>query len=84
MFNSTRISGATTGTLTINAVTAADAGSYDVQVRGGCNPAAVATSYPAVLTVVPCYANCDGSTIPPILTPNDFQCFLNAFAAGCP
>jgi trimeric autotransporter adhesin len=29
-----------------------------------------------------CYANCDGSTIAPVLTPNDFQCFLNQFAAG--
>ena len=30
-----------------------------------------------------CYANCDGSLVPPILTANDFQCFLNRFAAGC-
>lgn len=29
-----------------------------------------------------CYANCDGSTTEPILTGNDFQCFLNAYAAG--
>lgn len=29
-----------------------------------------------------CYANCDGSTIAPILTANDFLCFLNAFAAS--
>jgi hypothetical protein len=29
-----------------------------------------------------CYANCDGSTAPPILNTNDFQCFLNKFAAG--
>jgi hypothetical protein len=29
-----------------------------------------------------CYPNCDGSTAPPILNINDFQCFLNAFAAG--
>ena len=29
-----------------------------------------------------CYANCDGSTIAPILNANDFQCFLNAFAAS--
>jgi hypothetical protein len=31
-----------------------------------------------------CYANCDGSTAPPILNANDFQCFLNKFAAGDP
>lgn len=30
----------------------------------------------------PCYANCDGSAISPILNANDFQCFLNRFAAG--
>ncbi len=30
----------------------------------------------------PCYANCDGSTTTPRLTANDFQCFLNRFAAG--
>jgi hypothetical protein len=30
-----------------------------------------------------CYANCDGSTNPPILNANDFRCFLNAYAAGC-
>jgi hypothetical protein len=29
-----------------------------------------------------CYANCDGSVTPPILSPNDFVCFLNNFASG--
>lgn len=29
-----------------------------------------------------CYANCDGSSGTPVLTANDFQCFLNAFSAG--
>lgn len=29
-----------------------------------------------------CIANCDNSTAPPILTPNDFGCFINMFAAG--
>lgn len=29
-----------------------------------------------------CYANCDGSTIPPILNVNDFVCFNNRFNAG--
>ena len=28
-------------------------------------------------------ANCDHSTTAPTLNVNDFQCFLNAFAAGC-
>jgi hypothetical protein len=31
-----------------------------------------------------CYANCDGSTTPPILNVADFTCFLNKFAAGDP
>ncbi len=29
-----------------------------------------------------CAANCDGSTTVPVLTANDFQCFLNNYAAG--
>jgi DNA-binding beta-propeller fold protein YncE len=31
-----------------------------------------------------CYANCDGSTTPPVLNVLDFNCFLNSFAAGSP
>jgi hypothetical protein len=31
-----------------------------------------------------CYANCDASTAAPVLTANDFQCFLNKFAATDP
>jgi hypothetical protein len=33
---------------------------------------------------VTCYANCDASTAAPLLTANDFQCFLNTFAAAAP
>jgi hypothetical protein len=29
-----------------------------------------------------CYANCDTSTVPPILNVEDFTCFINEFAAG--
>jgi hypothetical protein len=29
-----------------------------------------------------CYANCDGSSTPPILNINDFICFNNLFASG--
>jgi hypothetical protein len=29
-----------------------------------------------------CYANCDGSTVPPILNVEDFSCFINEFAAA--
>jgi hypothetical protein len=31
-----------------------------------------------------CYANCDNSTSAPILNANDFQCFLNKYAAQDP
>ena len=31
-----------------------------------------------------CYANCDSSTIAPILNVNDFVCFTNRFASGSP
>lgn len=34
--------------------------------------------------VSPCYANCDGSAVSPVLGANDFQCFLNQFAGGDP
>jgi hypothetical protein len=30
----------------------------------------------------PCYANCDGSTVAPVLNVADFGCFLNKYAAG--
>ena len=32
----------------------------------------------------PCSPNRDGSRTPPVLKANDFICFLNRFAAGCP
>jgi hypothetical protein len=28
------------------------------------------------------YANCDGSTVEPVINVNDFSCFANRFAAG--
>jgi choice-of-anchor B domain-containing protein len=31
---------------------------------------------------VPCYANCDGSSLPPVLNVNDFLCFQNLYASG--
>jgi len=32
----------------------------------------------------PCYANCDGSTVPPVLNVSDFICFQTKYAAGDP
>jgi hypothetical protein len=34
------------------------------------------------LLTQPCYANCDGSTVEPILNVEDFTCFINEFANG--
>lgn len=43
------------------------------------------SSMQAVVRVVgapACYANCDGSSGSPLLTGNDFACFLNRYASG--
>jgi hypothetical protein len=44
------------------------AGTYSVPAQVPGNP--------------PCYANCDGSVVAPVLNVLDFNCFLNAFASG--
>jgi hypothetical protein len=44
--------------------------------------AAHITGVSATPCTTSCYANCDGSTNVPLLTANDFQCFLNQFALG--
>jgi hypothetical protein len=45
-----------------------------------------ASSGDPIFTVLsaPCYANCDGSTVAPVLNIIDFTCFLQKFAAGDP
>ncbi len=52
----------------------------DIQVQGGQLHAGGGGG-PVWFTSV-CYTNCDHSTTPPILNANDFQCFLNSFAAA--
>jgi hypothetical protein len=59
----------TTGTTTVVGPT----GQSDLRGLAGFRP----TCGPA-----PCYANCDGSSGNPLLTANDFQCFINKFAAS--
>jgi hypothetical protein len=55
--------------------------SYYIRVAGNSGQ-----SGDFVLTVAgpaaACYANCDGSSIPPVLNVLDFNCFLNRFATG--
>jgi 6-phosphogluconolactonase (cycloisomerase 2 family) len=46
---------------------------------GGTRPFDIAVWAPPEVT---CYANCDGSTQPPILNVEDFTCFINEFAVG--
>jgi hypothetical protein len=48
-------------------------GPFGTDIRG----LAAAHAFPP-----PCYANCDGSTVPPVLNVLDFNCFLNQFSAG--
>jgi len=47
---------------------------YVLRVSGSC----------PLTPPLPCYANCDGSSIPPILNVNDFICFQTRYAAGDP
>jgi hypothetical protein len=71
------IAGASTPFLFVSGLDGGDSGTYDVRVSSACG---VLISDPVAVSL--CAANCDGSTIPPILNINDFQCFLNEFAAG--
>jgi hypothetical protein len=54
--------------------------------QGSGRPATLATNiyFAASNPTQPCYANCDGSQGQPLITPNDFVCFLNSYASGQP
>jgi hypothetical protein len=54
---------------------------YKIRI-GGFNSATGAGTF--TLSCAGCYANCDASTISPILNVNDFSCFLNRYAANDP
>jgi len=76
-----RITGAATAELTVRELVAADSGNYSLEVRNGCG----LTGTGASITVLPaCYANCDGSTIPPVLNVSDFVCFMNRYRVWDP
>jgi probable HAF family extracellular repeat protein len=55
-----------------------------VIVGTGIDPQTNTQAWRVDLGPVPCYANCDSSTTNPVLNANDFQCFLNKYAAGDP
>lgn len=82
LFDGGTISGAATPSLTINGVTATDEGLYDVLITDQCGSGPSAAA--ALGIAVDCYANCDGSIVPPRLNANDFQCFLHWFAVQDP
>jgi hypothetical protein len=56
-------------------------GQPDAGIVGGEGPMLLGGFWPLPDGGAPCYANCDGSTVQPILNVNDFQCFLNLYAA---
>jgi hypothetical protein len=73
-----QIPGGTSGTLQFQSVSPGDAGDYRAEAFNSCG---TMLSNIATLTVgTACYANCDGSTTPPILNVEDFTCFINRFA----
>ena len=78
--DSSRISGSHADTLTIAPTIATDAGAYSVAVHNSCGT----TPSDAATLSLSCVANCDHSTNPPVLNANDFQCFLNLYAAADP
>lgn len=41
-----------------------------------------AAAFRITMNGVDCYANCDGSTVAPVLNVDDFTCFINQFAIG--
>jgi len=58
-----------------------------VDPGAGCNPTPVPQAVPfrlngSIGNSPPCYANCDSSTLAPVLNVNDFICFQTRFAAG--
>jgi hypothetical protein len=90
--------GATTYYTTSNSATAAGLAGWAVgsgsvfSFTSTCGPDQVAdTNFGRLFSnvmgaagAVTCYANCDNSTSPPALNANDFQCFLNKYAAQDP
>jgi hypothetical protein len=72
-------SGVTSSALTVSNVSAAEVGSYDVRVTGGCNGTIGVTSNPATLTVCIVQGDFNGDNQ---LDATDIQGFVNGLLAG--
>jgi hypothetical protein len=79
--NGGHISGAQSSQLRFTPFTEGDAGEYRVVVSNACTAGTSNSAFLASTTPCgsPCYANCDGSTNCPVLTANDFACYLAAY-----
>jgi trimeric autotransporter adhesin len=75
------IGGSSTRTLVIQNVGPEDAGLYELIAENACG-SGISNAAQAVVIAPPCYANCDGSTVEPVLNVDDFTCFINEFAAA--
>lgn len=72
------------GTGTVQRIDRLTGSSLGTLVQNGSGGLASSLSVLYMPATVPCYANCDGSIVAPILNVSDFTCFLNRFASGCP
>jgi len=70
------------GTRSYTSFTATQGSTYMIRVGGYAGNSGAGTMVINGPTF--CYANCDGSSVVPVLTANDFQCFLNRFASNDP
>lgn len=55
-----------------------------VNINGAPSRGMAVVYTPTTVRLVPCYANCDQSSSPPMLNANDFQCFMNRYTQGDP
>jgi hypothetical protein len=80
--NGNAVEGATGPTLLIDPVAQGDEGTYHCNVFNDCRSVTSATATLTIEGGQTCYANCDGSTVAPVLNVLDFNCFLNRFSSG--
>ena len=76
--NGGHYSGVNTPDLTINSATLSQLNLFSCLVSNACGSVAS----PGTQLRVRCWVNCDGNTSSPLLSAEDFQCYLNEFAAG--